>query len=129
MHTRHLISLLAALALIGCEKPRGGSWRYPAAPASTTRPAEIPPDGVSTLATAADMAASAQWAADPAVKKAVADHLGSSAPRWQIGAARRVGDYVLLWIGFPDVMDGGIDLVYSIKEQRIGWHFQGGPLG
>jgi hypothetical protein len=48
---------------------------------------------------------------DPAIQKAIGDRVGGSARRWQIVAARPVGDYVLLWISFSDVADGGVDLV------------------
>jgi hypothetical protein len=99
----------------------------PAAPSA--RPSEIPAEDVLTLAIPADMDAAAEAASDPALQKAVREHLGGAAPRWQIVAARPVGDYVLLWISFPEIADGGVDLVYSRKERRIGWSFKGGELG
>jgi hypothetical protein len=120
---------VAALAILlaGCDRPKP-AWHYPA-PSAATRPAAVPPSSILTPATKADIAAAPAAAADPAISAAVNDHLGPGAPRWHISAARDIGDYVLLWIGFPDVADGGIDLVYSKRDHRVRWHFLGGIRG
>ncbi|HEX2224815.1 MAG TPA: hypothetical protein VHN15_11475 [Thermoanaerobaculia bacterium] len=111
--------VLLAMTLAGCEGPqKTGTPRVP--PASSPRPAEIPAEDLLTLATTADMAAAHEAASDPAIEKAVREYLGSDAPRWQIVAARPIGDYVLLWIGFTEMADGGSGLVYSRRERRIG---------
>jgi hypothetical protein len=120
-----LLLLLMAMTVAGC----GRQATEPAAATQSTRPAEIPAPGVLTLATRADMDAAAGIASDPAIQKAIGDRVGGSAQRWQIVAARPVGDYVLLWVSFPDVADGGVDLVYSKKERCIGWDFTGGMRG
>jgi hypothetical protein len=84
-------------------------------------------------ATSRDVGDAAGFAGDAALQKAITDYLPRTAwkPgwRWQLNAARPVGDCVLLWIGFPDVADGGVDLVYSKKDQRINWEFKGGERG
>ena len=49
--------------------------------------------------------------------------------KWQVYACRDTGQFMLLWIGFPDVMDGGIDLVYSKKTKSIICSFLGGYRG
>jgi hypothetical protein len=40
-----------------------------------------------------------------------------------------VGEYVLLWIAFPEICDGGIDLIFSVKDMEIVGTFLGGYLG
>jgi hypothetical protein len=126
--TSLLLVTLLAMSLAGCEGPQTAATpRVPAA--SSPRPSEIPPEDVLTLATKADLDAAEEAASDPALQKAIREHLGGDAPQWQIVAARPLGDYVLLWISFPEIADGGADLVYSRKEQRIGWSFKGGELG
>jgi hypothetical protein len=126
---REVLSLLAALtlAVVGCDKPKG-SWKYPT-PSPATRPSVVPSPDVLTLATQADIGAAAKGPLDPAISKAISVYLGPGAPRWKIVAARDVGDYVLLWLGFPDIADGGIDLVYSKPEQQVKWQFKGGERG
>src|SRR5687768_5841775 len=121
--------LVAAFGIVvgACEKPQA-KWQYPA-PSAATRPASVPPSDILTLATQADMNAAAKSSSDPAISKAVGAYLGPGAPRWPVAAARDVGDYVLLWIGFPDIADGGIDVIYSKPDQRIEWQFKGGVRG
>ncbi|MEO8670624.1 MAG: alpha/beta hydrolase [Tahibacter sp.] len=93
------------------------------------RPPGIPAEDALTRANAADIAAATRWAGDPQLQRAIQMRLGDGSPRWSIAAAREQGDYVLLWIRFPDVDDGGIDLVYTKSQQRIGWEFNGGERG
>src|SRR4051812_47379207 len=110
---REVLTLIAALtlAVVGCDKPQA-TWQNPT-PSATTRPAAVPSPNVLTLATEADIAAATKASSDPAISKAVSNHLGAGTPRWNVAAARDIGDYVLLWVGFPDIADGGIDLVFS----------------
>ena len=126
---RGILTLIAALALAvgGCDKPKA-AWQYPTPPA-TSRPTVVPSPDVLTLATQTDIAAATKAASDPALSKAVTDYLGPGAPRWNVAAARDIGDYVLLWVGFHDVADGGIDLVYSKPDTRVKWQFKGGERG
>ena len=123
-----LFVVLIAMAAVGCDRPQTATTQTPSTTQST-RPAEVPLANVLTLATKADMEAAADVASDPAVQKAIGDYVGNSASRWEVVAARSLGDFVLLWVSFPDVADGGIDLVYSKKEQRIKWEFKGGERG
>lgn len=126
---RVILSLIIVLAfaVTGCRKPEA-TWHHPTSSA-TTRPSAIPLSDVLTLATQADIGAAANAAADPAISKAVSDYLGPGAPRWYVAAARDIGDHVLLWVGFPEVADGGIDLVYSKLDRRVKWQFKGGERG
>ncbi len=66
---------------------------------------------------------------DSAVDDAVGRYLKPRNVKWKIGAARPVGDYILLWIGFPEIADGGMHLIYTVKDQRIIGEFLGGYLG
>lgn len=116
-----------SLGIAGCDKAEP-SWQYPSASAST-RPSAILSLDALTLATQADIDAAATAASDPPLSKAVSDYLGPGAPRWHLAAARDIGDYVLLWVGFPEVTDGGMDLVYAKAERRVKWHFKGGHRG
>ncbi len=36
-----------------------------------------------------------------------------------VTAARRIGDYLLLWVQEPGVMDGGFEVIYSVEKQRV----------
>lgn len=126
---QRILALIAAasLAIAGCQEPTS-PWRYPTSPV-TTRPATVPASDALTLPTQTDIGMAAQAASDQSITKAVTDYLGSGAPRWNIVAARDIGDYVLLWLGFPEIADGGIDLVYSKPDQRVKWQFKGGERG
>gem|GEM_PF-4416483 len=55
--------------------------------------------------------------------------LESRHQRFSIVAARPVSRYLLLWISFPDVVDGGIDLIYSIGKRAIVGEFNGAMRG
>jgi hypothetical protein len=125
--SRATFLLFALLTACACDR-RGPTAAPPPAPPAP-RPAEIPAAGVLTPATPADLRAAAGAASDPAIRQAVRDYLGPSAPRWEVIAARPVGDYVLLWVNFPEIDDDGIDLVYSKKDRRVGWQFTGGLRG
>ncbi|MBF0411038.1 MAG: hypothetical protein HQM10_27095 [Candidatus Riflebacteria bacterium] len=47
----------------------------------------------------------------------------------KVYATRKVGEYFLLWVTEPDVMDGGFELIYSIEKNRIVGTFFGGYKG
>ena len=63
------------------------------------------------------------------VHAAVRAYLEPREVEWKLTAAREVGDYVLLWIAFPKIADGGVDLIYSIKAKCIVGTFLGGYRG
>ena len=129
-HHRLGLCLLAGFALLAsaCGGPPPVS-PSPAAAAPSSRPSEIPPVGVLTLATRDDMSRADTFAFDVSIQKAVNDYLANPGQRWTLHAARPAGDFVLLWIGFPGIADGGADLVYSTKEKQIKWEFKGGERG
>ena len=66
---------------------------------------------------------------DPAVRTTVADILKPTGRDFQVIAARPVGKYLLLWVSFPKVADGGIDLIYSTEKKKIVGAFCGGYRG
>lgn len=121
-------------ALSACDKPSPPPVPPPATTVAPYRPAEVPAEGVLTLATPADIARAPAFVSNPAIQKAIkdfiaTDHLYKPTDPWTLNAARPVGDYVLLWISFPKIADGGIDLIYSTKDHRIYWTFLGGIRG
>ncbi len=128
MHVGNFLAVGAMLlSLAGCEKHKP-SWHYPTSP-STTRPASVPAANVLTPPTQEDMVHVAGAASDASIANAIRVHLGPATPPWQIVAARDIGEYVLLWIAFPGIADGGIDLVYSKSNGKIACHFTGGQRG
>jgi len=64
---------------------------------------------------------------DPAVTKTVEESLKPTTV--QISAARPIGNYLLLWVAFPNVVDGGVDLIFSVEKKRIVGTFCGGYRG
>ncbi len=123
-----LVVLAATLLLLahGCGH---GAAALPELNEQQRSNARLPASSKLTLATETDIL-NATVASDT-VKDAVEHYLrirGEHAA-WRIGAARVVGEYMLLWIGFPEVLDGGIDLIYSSKEQRIVGTFLGDLRG
>ena len=66
---------------------------------------------------------------DTAVTKTVEDFFRPTGTAFQICAARPIGRYVLLWVSFPKVADGGVDLIYSAEKRKIVGEFLGGYRG
>jgi hypothetical protein len=62
-------------------------------------------------------------------RDAVAKFLKPCSVEWQTTAARSVGEYWLLWISFPKIADGGVDLIYSVEKKTIVGEFLGGYRG
>ncbi len=127
---RYLI-VLAVIALAGCQKDTA-CVPSPIAPAdllsdNARAQLHLPAKGVLTLATAADVEYVSSL--DTAVTKTVEGFLRPTGSVFQIGAARPVGRYVLLWVSFPRVADGGVDLIYSVEKGRIVGEFCGGYRG
>lgn len=87
----------------------------------------LPAEDELTLVTDADI----QFAKtlDPDVSVAVEHYVKQYTAKFRIDAARRVGDYLLLWVSFPEVMDGGVDLIYSVEKGKIVGTFFGGYRG
>ena len=79
-----------------------------------------------TLATQEDM--NNVSAIDVEVRQAISLCIPDNT-KWRVCACRDTGQFVLLWIRLPDVMDGGIDLVYSKKTKGIVCSFLGGYRG
>ncbi len=123
--------VLAVIALAGCQKDTAcvPSPIVPADLLSDNARAQLhlPAKGVPTLATAADMGHVRSL--DAAVTRTVEGFLKPTGTAFQICAARPVGRYVLLWVSFPKVADGGVDLIYSVEKGRIVGEFCGGYRG
>ena len=71
-----LALLLFSLLLDACGK--SSPPPAPAPIAALPRPAEVPAEGVLTLATPADVARAAAFAADPAIQKAINDYIATA---------------------------------------------------
>ena len=88
---------------------------------------KLPAEDELTLATKVDMDFVAELT--PGTIKAVERYLKPSGETVVISAARPVGDYLLLWIAFAEVADGGIDLIWSVEKQDCAGEFLGGYRG
>lgn len=65
----------------------------------------------------------------PETIKVIEMFLKPTGSKFQINAARPIGDHLLLWIGFPEVADGGVDLIFSIGKNKVVDTFCGGYRG
>ena len=65
----------------------------------------------------------------PKTVKAVEKYLKQSGEEITIVAARPVGKHLLLWVAYPKVLDGGIDLIWSTEDQKCVGTFLGGYRG
>jgi LysM repeat protein len=103
--------------------------RAPQPPAGASAPGRLPRPDELTLARAEDTARAASIPAE--VREAVREHLARTHPavEWRIDAARPVEGHLLLWISFPKIVDGGIDVVYSAEQRKIVGTFLGGYRG
>lgn len=129
--TRFVMLALCVLAVSSCQKPDPSGEAAIAAADQLSDAArvelQLPARGALTLATAADRETIKALA--PEVHAAVGAHLKQDTATWQIVAARPIGKYLLLWIAFPKVADGGVDLIYSVEKKRIVGAFLGGYRG
>ena len=116
------------IAVSGCENESNQSFPPEETLSASARiERKLPPEGELTLATEDDREFVA--ALTPDTINAVQRYLKPTAEEIVVSAARPVGDYLLLWIGFPDVMDGGIDLIWSVEKQETVGTFLGGYRG
>jgi hypothetical protein len=125
---KYLLILMALINVSGCDKDR----HIPIATAdllSVTARTELklPPEGQLTLGTNTDIEFVAKLT--PETLKAVERCLKSTGRKFIINAARPVGNHLLLWIGFPDVADSGVDLIWSVEKQKPVGTFTGGYRG
>ncbi len=106
-------------------------WTSPIEPPPAGTPAlgRLPRPDELTLAKPEDTTRATNVTAD--VREAVRDHLSRdhSGVAWRIEAVRPVEGHLLLWISFPEILDGGIDLVYSTEQRTIVGTFLGGYRG
>lgn len=128
---RCIAILLSMLFLSGCwnQSPTGGIATSTEGFLSEAERVELhlPAHGKLTLATGADCTNANTL--DTEVSKAVGTFLKPKTTQWQIVASRTIGKHILLWIMFPKIADGGVDLIYSIEKKKIVGKFPGGYKG
>ena len=66
---------------------------------------------------------------NPDTVVAVKQFLEPQSKKVEVVAARAVGKHMLLWIAFPEVADGGIDLIWSTESNKCVGTFLGGYRG
>ena len=128
---RFVLILLGVFVLSGCQERLPASHATASAESFLTDPARValhlPATTELTLGTDSDRANAN--ALDPKVRNAVGAFLKSKAVDWRIIAARPIDKHILLWIQFPKIDDGGVDLIYSVEKNRIVGEFLGGYRG
>ena len=129
---RSLVFLCASILISGCVPASPGGSTPASASADFLLPAErarlhLPVEGEITLAAPKDWKAVKDL--PPEAKEAVHAFLEKQSVEWLITAARPMGDHWLLWITFPKIADGGIDLIYSAEKKKIVGEFLGGWRG
>ena len=131
MTLRFLISTLVALVMAGCQKAHVSAEEAirPEDALSDSARAEhhLPLKHVLTLAKPADT--DFVKSLSPDTLKAIELFLEPDERKHQIVAARLIGNYILLWVAFPGVADGGVDLIYSLEKKRVVGTFLGGYRG
>jgi hypothetical protein len=97
--------------------------------ADERKAAGLPLEGILTLAQPGDTAATVS--VPPKVQTAVAAYIKAHHrdAEFRICAARPVGKFLLVWIDFPKIMDGGVDLIYSLDDDCVVGNFMGGIRG
>lgn len=127
--TRWVAVMLVTMALAGCRGP-GGTPVIPATDLLTVSERAkglLPGEAELTLATEADVHHVSRLS--PEVVRTVEQFLKPCGRKSRIVAARPVGHHLLLWVCFPEVKDGGIDLIYSLEKKRVVGTFFGGERG
>ncbi len=128
---RFLIIALAVLVMAGCQKANVSVEEAirPEDALSDSARAEhhLPLESDLTLAKPADI--EFVKSLSPDTVKAVELFLRPVERKHHIVAARLIGNYILLWVAFPEVADGGVDLIFSLEKKRVVGTFLGGYLG
>jgi hypothetical protein len=128
---KYLVLAIAGAMLAGCHSrsASSGTEISPRDLLSDAARAELrlPERNVLTLAVASDIAYVETL--DPVVTKTVGDFLKPTGRNFRIVAARQVGKHLLLWVSFPEVADGGLDVIYSVEKRKIVGDFCGGYRG
>jgi hypothetical protein len=130
-----IVGVLLALA-VGCAKSPDTGQKpvesLPDSPALTdTERAEfnLPLPDVLTLATSEDIANAKS--VSKAVRAVVGDYIKKEhrGVKWEISATRDIKGHILLWLNFPNIRDGGVDVIYSKDKKAIVDTFLGGYGG
>jgi hypothetical protein len=126
--TKCVIVALALVALSGCRRDLisidAAILPEDVLSESARTEFDLPSKTDLTLAKRADVDLAKDLA--PETIKAVEEFLEPTGRRIQIAAARPIGKYLLLWVGFPEVADGGVDLIFSVEKKRVVGTFCGG---
>ena len=124
---KYLFALVVVVVLVGCDKNDLTIPQEDALTPAARTELNLPSVNLLTRATESDIAAVGKL--PPETVKAVREFLRPAGTEISIGAARPVGKYLLLWIGFPKIADGGIDLIWSVEKQKPVGEFLGGYRG
>jgi hypothetical protein len=131
MMIRYWMITLMVLAMTGCQKANVSIEEAIGPEAALTDSARaelhLPLKTDLTLATPADTEFVNSLTTDTV--KAVEIFLKPVERTIRIAAARPIGNYLLLWVAFPEVADGGVDLIFSIEKKRVVGTFLGGYRG
>lgn len=122
-----MLVLLTLVTLAGCITKGLSIPPEDALTPSARAALKLPAEDTLTLSTQQDMEFAAKLA--PETVSAVMEFLKPAQTDVSIYAARPIGSHLLLWVSFPKIADGGIDLIWSVEEQKpVGW-FLGGYRG
>ncbi|MDF1852906.1 MAG: hypothetical protein P1U85_18860 [Verrucomicrobiales bacterium] len=95
--------------------------------ASARKNLQLPLENQLTLATKADVEFVEN--VTPKTRRAVEKFLKPLSDKIVVSAARSVENHLLLWISFPEIADGGIDLIWAIPNEECVGTFLGGYRG
>ncbi len=131
MMNRYWIRILAVIVMAGCQKADVSvdeAIRPEDALTDSVRTElHLPLKGDLTLAKPADT--EFVMGLSPDTVNAVESFLKPTGRKTRVVAARPIGNYILLWVSFPAVADGGVDLIYSLEKKRVVGTFLGGYRG
>ncbi len=130
MMNRYWITILAVIVM-GCQKAdvsvEEAIRPEDALTDSVRTELHLPLKGDLTLAKPADT--EFVMGLSPDTVNAVESFLKPAGRKTRIVAARPIGNYILLWVAFPEVADGGVDLIFSLEKKRVVGAFLGGYRG
>jgi hypothetical protein len=124
---KHILALLAVVALSGCHTKDFSIPQDDVLSPDVRTELKLPPTDVLTLAAKPDVEYAAKLPLETvSAVKLLLKPVGTEV---SIDAARPIGSYFLLWISFPKIADGGIDLIWSVDKQKPVGYFLGGYRG
>lgn len=111
------------------QKPVESSPAYVEMPKAERSALNLPLPNVLTLAKNEDIKNAKK--VSKAVRNVVGEYIKKEhrGVEWEISAAREVKGHILLWLNFPKILDGGVDVIYSKEKKAIVGTFLGGYRG